>query len=403
MADVVITVNSPGELLSWVAGTATEIKKRRPDLRVVVALVPCPFASGREMVVARELPGVDIVLSPGETAKAWFGAFPQRYRPAPEGVVLYLGGEPWHTLLLARPLGYAKLAYVVRDNNFWRYFDVLGLAADDLSEKLKRHPGVRLEHVGNMMVDAVASNVRAEELKCAADNGRDGAVTIGMFPGSRGIHLRVALGPFLRVAQLVRAQLPQSRFLLAASPFASREAVARALERPLDVGLATASGKLLGDRIVLDDGLEVSVIWGQPYRAMALLDVALTIPGTNTAELAACGRPMVVGVSSLVPFPRGGLGGLLDKLPLFSKFKRYLRLRSYRRHGYAALPNKVAGEMIVPEVLVEEDIGILTEPLLALAANPEQRQVSGARLQATMGNNEGAHGRMAALVCQELR
>ncbi len=299
MNQVVLTTNSPGELHSWVRGTVAELKRRRPDLRVVVALVPCPYASGAEARVAARIPGVDQVLRPLQTVRLAMGIPDRSSRLQGRGVVVFMGGEPWHALLLARALRWPAVAYAVRAGALARCFARVGTLDPGIEQALRRQGVTRVRTVGNLVLDGV-------EIPPELPSGPH-RPTLGLFPGSRGLHLRAALAVFLRTAELVRLEIPELECLLAVSPFVRREDVLRALERPLRLGIPTARGSLEGDRLRTEDGLEVEVLWGSPYEAMARMDVGLTIPGTNTGEMACVGRPMVVGLSASAPIPRGGL------------------------------------------------------------------------------------------------
>ncbi|MBM3273959.1 MAG: lipid-A-disaccharide synthase, partial [Candidatus Sericytochromatia bacterium] len=46
-ADIIIISNAPGELAAWVRPVVGDLRKRHPEARITVALVPCPYASGR--------------------------------------------------------------------------------------------------------------------------------------------------------------------------------------------------------------------------------------------------------------------------------------------------------------------------------------------------------------------
>ena len=391
MTEVVLTTNSPGELHSWVRGTVAELKRRRPDLRVVVALVPCPYASGAEARVARGIPGVDQVLLPRETAGLLLGFRPRAYRPQEPGVVVFLGGEPWHALLVARTLGYPAVAYADRPGFLAGLFRQVGTMDPGIEAALRGRGVTRVRTVGNLTLDAVEFPARGP-----APHDQP---TLGIFPGSRRLHLRAALAVFLRVAEEVRREVPGLRCLLAASPFVGREDVEKALQRPLPLGTPRARGVLDGDRLLTEGGLEVEVLWGRPYEVMDRMDVGLTIPGTNTAEMACLGRPMVVVMSASAPVPRGGLGGILDAMPLSPCLKRRLRRKTYRRFVHVAQPNRLAGRAVVPEVVVERDLQVVVRPLLELLGDPGRRQALGAELQALMGGR-GACARMAELILE---
>lgn len=392
MNQVVLTTNSPGELHSWVRGTVAELKRRRPDLRVVVALVPCPYASGAEARVAARIPGVDQVLRPLQTVRLAMGIPDRSSRLQGRGVVVFMGGEPWHALLLARALRWPAVAYAVRAGALARCFARVGTLDPGIEQALRRQGVTRVRTVGNLVLDGV-------EIPPELPSGPH-RPTLGLFPGSRGLHLRAALAVFLRTAELVRLEIPELECLLAVSPFVRREDVLRALERPLRLGIPTARGSLEGDRLRTEDGLEVEVLWGSPYEAMARMDVGLTIPGTNTGEMACVGRPMVVGLSASAPIPRGGLGGVLDMLPILPLIKRFLRRKTYRRLVYVAQPNRLAGRALVPEVVVQRDLEVLVRPLVELLGDPGGRRRLGLELQEVMGGGRGACARMAELILE---
>jgi lipid-A-disaccharide synthase len=389
---VVLTTNSPGELHSWVRGTVKELKRQRPDLRVVVALVPCPYASGAEARVAAGIPGVDQVLRPMQTVRLALGIPDRASRLEGRGVVVFMGGEPWHALLLARALRWPAVAYAVRAGRLARCFARVGALDPGIEQGLRRQGVTRVRTVGNLVLDGVEVPPDLHPVPHRP--------TLGLFPGSRGLHLRAALAVFLRTAELVRQRVPDLQCLLAVSPFVRREDVVRALEHPLRLGLPTARGRLEGDRLRTEGGLEVEVLWGKPYEVMARMDVALTIPGTNTGEMACVGRPMVVGLSASAPIPRGGLGGVLDMLPILPLLKRFLRRKTYRRLVFVAQPNRLAGRALVPEVVVQRDLDVLVRPLVELLEDPEGRRRLGMELQGVMGGGRGASERMAELILE---
>ena len=96
--DCWITSNSPGEVTAWVGGVVPWLKRHRPDWHLRLALVPCPYASGTEPSVARQLAQIDDVLSPWQTTLTWLSLARLQPPAAPQGVVLFLGGRRWHEM-----------------------------------------------------------------------------------------------------------------------------------------------------------------------------------------------------------------------------------------------------------------------------------------------------------------
>ncbi|MBQ7529174.1 lipid-A-disaccharide synthase [bacterium] len=406
--DVVITSNSPGEVSTWVKHTVTALKERCTSdrLRVVVALVPCPYASGAEEDVAKSISGVDIVLTPRETVKLAFLGKLEKYTPNHFGVVVFLGGDLAHAAILSCRLHYKSIAYAERHNILLPFFTRLCSGNLDLQNSLVKDGYKNVDYVGNLCVDGVNECVKTFK------HERSGKC-VGIFPGSRFLHVKVSLGVFLRVAARIKSLMPQTRFLISVSPFVSQFKLKSALLRPFSMGLPTAKGYIKDKdtlQVECEDELEgsagrsfeVEIFWGEPYRAMAEIDMALTIPGTNTGELACCGKPMVVGLSSAAPYPRGGLGGLLDKLPIMESIKKYLRHKSYLRQGFAAQPNRVAQKMVIPEIVVGRDSLVLAEPILEWLKDEDKCLAKGRELSELMGNLNEAGSNIAKTILNVL-
>ena len=404
---VIITSNSPGELSTWVAPVVRRLHAAHPDWRFCLALVPCPFASGYEEEFARRIEGINVILSPWQTLKVILGGalpFPRAQR----GIVLYLGGDPWHALALSRRWQYRCLAYVTRRNPLWRFYAGLAVLNEDLAAHLSGGKA-RVRQVGYvgwpapsapLVVGESASSVVSESASSVVSDGA--RLCLGLFPGSRLIHLRFTLGPFMAIARSVAAALPQTDLALAVSPFVSREALENVLEAPMGCGHASCGGRLEGDTLCIQDGPRVKVVWGDSRRVIESMDLALCIPGTNTGEIAAAGKPLVVGLTDSIPVPSGGLGCLIERLPGVEAYKRYRRHRFYERKHFAAQPNRKAGKMICPEIIAEPHLSNVVQALLDLLNSAEERARQSRELRAAMGDPGLATERLCAFIEESL-
>ena len=141
----------------------------------------------------------------------------------------------------------------------------------------------------------------------------EGATVVALLPGSRGGEVARLLPPFLGAAARLAAQRPGLRFLLpAASP-----------ERRLQVEAALAG----------QPALPVTVLDGDARTAMAASDVVLLASGTATLEGLLVKRPMVAA------YRMNALTGFILRRLLTTRF--------------ITLPNLLADEALVPEVLQE--------------------------------------------------
>lgn len=377
-----LVTNSPGEVTTFVRPMVQELARRHPEWKLQICLVPCPYATGAEASVIEEWPEQPAVWTPWQTTRAWLSGAGKGGR----GLVVFLGGDPWHALLLKSRFGLPAMAYF-SERSSWEQSRWLGgfdLVAVGYERDLKAESEGRRVRVPDLRVDAVLSKL--------TDNPQAGdeRLTLALFPGSRWLHLKAVLGPFLRAAEMVTEQSPPIRVVLAASPFVSRERLEDAACKPFRLGIAFTTSRLSGDTLVTERGLEVEIVWGDPYAVMAECDLAISLPGTNTAELAIAGKPTVVPLSTRVPVGGGGILGILDRLPGFKALKKRLKYRKYRKLSLVALPNQLAGEVVMPEFLVRDDLTDLASFVSALLQKPEERAEIGRRAKEVMGPPGGA-------------
>ena len=107
MRTVFLVCNSPGEVATFVKPTIVELRRTQPHWRVQICLVPCPFATGAEAdVILTWFPDIPI-WTPWESTLAWF-----KGKAGKQGdLIVFLGGDPWHALLLKKRFQIPALAY----------------------------------------------------------------------------------------------------------------------------------------------------------------------------------------------------------------------------------------------------------------------------------------------------
>lgn len=171
--------------------------------------------------------------------------------------------------------------------------------------------GVPVAYVGHPLADALAAMPGPIEMRLQLRLPPTAPV-VALLPGSRVSELEQLADLFVATARRIAEAVPDVLFL---APMASRET--RAL---FEAALYRA-----------DTGLNVNLMFGHSHEAMAAADVVLLASGTATLEAALLKRPMVIAYR--VP-------GLTSWL---------MRRRAYIEH--VGLPNILAGETIVPELL----------------------------------------------------
>ncbi|HIK20649.1 MAG TPA: hypothetical protein IGR15_06260 [Synechococcus sp. M44_DOE_062] len=164
--DILILSNGPGELTTWVRPVVMELRQQLPQARLSLVLSPCPHASGQEMKIAQAFIDVDRVQDPdfflaflltGQTEEAWDWA--------KRGVVLFLGGDQFFAVWIARRLRYRLVVYAEHQPRWQPWVHAFALRTEAIKRRydggrLLGHPWAHKMHVvGDLMADGVASAV----------------------------------------------------------------------------------------------------------------------------------------------------------------------------------------------------------------------------------------------------
>ncbi|MEN9213889.1 MAG: hypothetical protein Q6J18_00640 [Gloeomargarita sp. DG02_3_bins_56] len=355
-ADVLILTNGPGEVATWVRPVVSQLQATwGAALRISVVLSPCPHATGEEAQMVQQIPGVNRVQAAGffwpfllwgRTAAGWDWL--------PRGVVLFLGGDPFYTLVCGWRLGYPTLAYAEVRVRWPRWFTALALANQHLLTQIPERYRARARVVGDLMV-AQAGAVTAPPIPWR----------IGLLPGSKPYKLTQGVPFCLTVAAWLGARYPQVEFVLPVAPTLTLAALARYAqpqENPLINRLGWESATL--ERIApnhyltLKSGLRVRLVQEFPaYEVLRTCSACVTTVGANTAELCALGVPMIVLVLTHqtvgeVARAWDGIPGILANLPGLGRgFATVYGRWRQRQLGLLAWPNIWAGRPIVPELV----------------------------------------------------
>jgi len=198
-----------------------------------------------------------------------------------------------------------------------------------MEEEVYREVGADVEFVGHPLVDMVSTELAPAEFK-EKFNLATAQRTIGLLPGSRQQEIDSLLEPMLGAAELIAAQYPDSQFLLPVADTISEGEIAD---------------------IVAGYDLNIKLIPSHSYEVMEAADLLLSTSGTATLEAAFFATPMVIIYKT--SWLSYAVGKLVIKIP------------------YIGLPNIIAEEKIVPELLqgaansqeiAEQALNILDNP-----------------------------------------
>ncbi len=309
------------------AGLIRELKSRFPDAEFIGICGPQMQAEGGVSLFPLERLSVMGLVEVLGRLRELFGIRDELVRHFTEVKVdLFIGIDaPDFNLRLSallKPLGIATVQYVSPSVWAWRQGRVEGIrACIDLvlcllpfEKQFYDAHAVLAAFVGHPLADALP--LENDTAAARAQLGLDPAGEfIALLPGSRGGEVN-RIGPDLfAAARLIRDRRPQARFIIPAINAARRADIERLLAE------AALDAEIFDSRLGAGVGRQV----------MAAADAVVLASGTATLEAMLLKKPMVVA------YRLHWLSFLIIRLMVKSRF--------------VSLPNLLAGEELVPELL----------------------------------------------------
>ena len=388
---IVLVTNGPGELTTWVRPLAERLHSSlslKPRIATAVmslqlVLVPCPNGTGHEVEAARQWNQFDRIIP---SRRFWSLLLrPKRFGPWPKrGLVVFLGGDQFWTVLLSARLGYRHLTYAEWVARWPGWNDRIAAMSDSVRDQLPLRHRQNCRVVGDLMAD-LSSFARSEEPLPSGE-------WVALLPGSKRAKLSVGMPFLLETADRLREQRPACRFLLPVAPTTSvAELVAFAgSANPIAASYSASIAELGPGFLMTSQGTRIELLERHPAHSfLSQCDLALTTVGANTAELGALAVAMIVIVPTqhlnVMQAWDGGLG-LLARLPGLRRIIGVLlTLWRLRHNGMMAWPNIHAGRAVVPErvggitpeEIAEEAADWLSEPDRLEGQRQDLRQLRG--------------------------
>lgn len=418
--NIIITVNSPGEVAGWLKPAVKAIKALAFPTSITVFIPPCTFASGGEIGVVRSLPEIDRAFGPREFIRyILFGGSLSRFKPGPTGVVLFLGGDLTYAMLLSKKLHYPAIAYTEGLATWIKSFARFATPYPKMGERILAQgvPERQLRVIGNLMLDAIQPRMTGDQVRQVLGIGRRPLLL--MMPGSRPAHFEYMVPFLLQIAEHAQKAMPEIAVAFSISSFITDEhlqnlsgSFAELFGQPaeyipgraLDDGGASGMDRGTTGFIKTKNGGLIPAWRGCQYELMAAADLAISLPGTNTFELAACGIPMIVVVILNYPerIPLEGIPGIIGNIPVIGReIKRRLLPKLLAKAKFTAWPNRLAQNFVVPELRgVVSAEAVSAEVARLLSDSDEYQRI--ARQLKTMVGESGAADRLARLVQEVL-
>ncbi|NQU42174.1 lipid-A-disaccharide synthase [bacterium] len=309
-----------------------EIKGLRPDWELTGLGGPLMEAAGmellRNMVDDLAIIGfVEVFLKAPTLARVYRMVKRYLHEERPDAIVLvdYPGFNIMLMAPLAQKLGIPMIYYIVpqfwawkrgRIKKFKKYFDkmypVFPFEAKQLAQE-----GIDADYLGHPLLDEMKQTMSREEVFQAFKFDPDKKL-IGMLPGSRRREVRVLLPIMLEAAQRLREMRDDVQFVLSRANTVSLDVI---------------------DNYLDEYDVPITVVSQEEYRSQIgpALDFAWVKSGTSTLECALLGVPFLIIYK--VHYITGLIGRAIINTP------------------FIGLPNVVAGDLIVPELLQEQATG----------------------------------------------
>jgi lipid-A-disaccharide synthase len=208
-------------------------------------------------------------------------------------------------------------------------------------EPLYQKAGVPVTYVGHPLADLIPQNPKKEEARAQLRLPANKLI-VALLPGSRRSELHYMASAFVLAAHRFRQEIHDVHFVCPTVTRATRDMFEHAVHHHQRTDLP------------------LTLLFGHSHEALAAADIALVASGTATLETALFKTPMVIAYR---------------QSPITWRL-----MRSMLYLPYVGMPNILAGERLVPELLQDEATpGALAAALLALWRDKAARERQVAR------------------------
>ncbi len=363
---VIIISNGPGELSTWVRPVVENLNKindaleenNRLSFSINLVLVPCPNATSNEYKFAKSWNKFALITKPNTFWKLLI--WPSKYAKWPQkGIVIFLGGDQFWSVLLAKRLGYLNITYAEWVSRWPRWNYIIAAMNMKVKKSIPQKYRYKCKVIGDLMADIKKNN--EVHLNTKKKNW------IALLPGSKKTKLSVGIPYFLEIADYIHNKNKNIHLVIPMAPTTSTKEYLffQSKQNPIAKHYSSKikSIKNIKDSI-FDYVLETSkntkiyLINKHPcYEILKQCDLAITTVGANTAELAALALPMIVVLPTQhlnVMNSWDGILGIIGKVSFINKFFAYIVKNWYlKKKKFFAWPNIKAKKLIIPERIGE--------------------------------------------------
>ena len=359
---VVIISNGPGELSTWVRPVVDNLNKindscknnTRLDFHINLVLVPCPNATGTEYKVAKSWNKFELITKANNFWNLLIR--PNHYAKWPQkGIVIFLGGDQFWSVLLAKRLGYINITYAEWISRWPRWNNIIAAMNLKVSKSVPKKYRYKCKVIGDLMADITNNEEVSLKLK--------GGKWIALLPGSKKAKLSVGIPYFLEMADHLYNKNKNINLIIPIAPTTntSEYLFFQSNKNPIAKHYSSKIKKIkpiknsIFDYVIeTSNNSKIYLINKHPcYEVLKKCDLAITTVGANTAELAALALPMIVVLPTQhlnVMNAWDGIFGIIGKISFINKLFTFIIKSWYlKKKKFFAWPNIKAKKLIIPE------------------------------------------------------
>ena len=412
---VVIVSNGPGELATWVKPVINELNKINetlPEKNILnfslrLVLVPCPNATGKEFAVANSWNKFELITNSKSFWKLLikpcsFAQWPKK------GIVIFLGGDQFWSILLAKRLGYLNITYAEWISRWPQWTDEIVAMNKKVKEEIPKRYKNKCQVIGDLMADIKLN----KEISFKDQKKRH----IVFLPGSKKSKLAIGIPFFLEMADYIAEKNQNINFIIPIAPTTNKNEYLffQSERNPI---AKYYSSKIKTIKNIKDSNFDyvietskntkIYLVNKHPcYEILKECDLAITTVGANTAELAAISLPMLVVLPTQhlnMMNAWDGIFGVIGKISFINRFLTFIIKNFYfKKKKFFAWPNIKAKKMIVPERIGNISTIKIAREVLFLIKNKDQLKSIRDNLNKERGD-KGAAKKLASIIFNSIK
>ena len=412
---VVIISNGPGELATWVRPVVNQLKKineslcneDKLDFNLRLVLVPCPNATGKEFQVAKSWNQFELITTSNSFWKLLIKPSSIANWPK-KGIVIFLGGDQFWSILLAKRLGYVNITYAEWISRWPQWTNKIAAMNKKVKELIPKRHKYKCTVIGDLMADIKLNSGLLLKNKSKH--------YIALLPGSKKAKLSVGIPFFLEMADHIAKADKNINFVIPIAPTTNKNEYLffQSEKNPITKyysskikNIKNIKNSVFDYEIETSKNTKIYLVKKNPcYEILKGCDLAITTVGANTAELAAINLPMLVVLPTQhlnMMNAWDGILGVIGKVSFINKFLSLIvKYLYFKKKKFFAWPNIKAKRMLVPERIGNVIPKEIAREVLFLLKNKDQLKIMSNNLLKERGE-KGATEKLASIIISSIK